>query len=314
MRLTSLSHTKGFTERYGKEAVMKILVIGGTGTVGSEVVSGLLGRKEAVRVMTHSAEKMKRLPAGVEGIRADLDDPETLPEAFEGIDGVFLLNAVCLGETDEGLFVVSAAKDSGVKKIVYMSVCMPRGSEAIPHFRTKIPIEKAVKESGIAYTILQPNNFFQNDLGMKEAIMTHGIYPQPIGSKGLNRVDVRDIAECAVNALTQSGHEGKVYPIHGPDTLTGEDVARIYSTHLGREVRYAGDDLDAWAERVKHLFPEFVIPELRIMFRFFQEYGMAATEEELENQNKILGRAPRSFDDFVRGIAPEWKTAVPRAA
>ncbi len=293
---------------------MKTLVIGGTGRVGSMVVSGLLGQGVTVRIMTHSADKLQRLPGGVEGIRADLDDPDTLPVAFEGIDGVFLLNAVGLSETDEGLFAVTAAQEADVKKIVYMSVYMPAGSEIIPHFRSKVPVEKVVKESGIAYTILRPNNFFQNDLWLKDAIMRHSIYPLPIGRKGLNRVDVRDIAACAVNALMKSGHEGQVYPIHGPDTLTGEDVAAIYSKHLGREVRYGGDDLDAWAEQAKYTMPEFMVPEMRIMYQYFQNHGMAATNDDLEKQRKILGRIPLSFEDFVKEIIPAWKATMPQAA
>jgi uncharacterized protein YbjT (DUF2867 family) len=115
----------------------------------------------------------------VEGYRADLDDPDTLPAAFDGIDSVFLLNADGLNETDEGLLAVSAAKAAKIKKIVYMSVSMPEGSEKIPHFRSKLPVEKAIKESGIAYTILRPNNFFQNDLGLKSAIMQYSVYPSP---------------------------------------------------------------------------------------------------------------------------------------
>jgi uncharacterized protein YbjT (DUF2867 family) len=293
---------------------MKILVIGGTGKVGSTVVSGLLGQGVAVRIMTHSPDKLKKLPAGVEGIRADLDDPDTLPAAFEGIDGVFLLNASGMSETDQGLSAVATAQVAGVKKIVYMSVYMPEGSEIIPHFRSKVPVEKAVKESGIAYTILRPNNFFQNDLWLKDAIMLHGVYPQPIGGKGVNRVDIRDIAACAVNAFMKSGHEDQVYPINGPDTLTGEDVAVIYSKHLGREVRYGGDDLDAWAEQAKYTMPEFMVPQMRIMFQYFQKHGMAATNDDLEKQRKILGRKPSSFEDFVKEIIPAWKAIVMKAA
>src|SRR3990172_3806968 len=167
-----------------RRCTMKILVIGGTGMVGSTVVTGLLKQGVTVRVMSHSADKLKKLPKGVEGFRADLDDPDTLPAAFDGIDSVFLLNAVGLSETDEGLVAVSAAKAAKVKKIVYLSVFMPEGSEKIPHFRSKLPVEKAVKESGLAYTILRPNNFFQNDLWLKDAIMQYSVYPQPIGGKG----------------------------------------------------------------------------------------------------------------------------------
>jgi uncharacterized protein YbjT (DUF2867 family) len=293
---------------------MKTLVIGGTGMVGSTVVAGLLKQGVIVRVMSHSPDKLKKLPAGVEGFRADLDDPDTLPAAFNGIDSVFLLNAVGLNETDEGLLAVSTAKAAKVKKIVYLSVFMPEGAERIPHFRSKLPVEKAIKESEIAYAILRPNNFFQNDLWLKDAIMQYSVYPQPIGGKGLNRVDVRDIADCAVNALTKSGHDGQTYDIHGPDTLTGEGIARIYSKHLGREVRYSGDDLNAWAEKVKNTMPEFLIADMRIMYQFFQNNGMIGTKEDLEKTQKLLGRKPRNFDDFVKEITMEWRSKVTKAA
>src|SRR3990172_3745378 len=211
---------------------MKTLIIGCTGKVGSNVMKGLLDQGVKVRCMTRSPEKMRNLPSEVEGRIADLDTPATLPSVFEGAESVFLLNVVSPNETKQGLAAVDAAKATGVKKIVYMSVYMPAGSTHIPHFASKIPIENAVKESGIAYTVLRPNNFFQNDLMSETPIMNYGVYPQPLGSIGLNRVDVRDIADCAVNALTKSGCEGQTCSIHGPDTLTGEEIAKIYSRHV----------------------------------------------------------------------------------
>ena len=293
---------------------MKTLVIGGTGMVGSMVVAGLLKQGVNVRVMSHSPDKLKKLPTGAEGYRADLDEPDTLTAAFEGIDSVFLLNTVGPNETDEGLSAVSAAKAAKVKKIVYMSVSMPARSETIPHFRSKLPVEKAVRESGLAYTILRPNNFFQNDLWLKDAIMQYSVYPQPIGGKGMNRVDVRDIADCAINALMKSGHEGQTYEVHGPDTLTGEGVAGTYTKHLGREVRYSGDNIDAWAEKSKGMMPEFLIADFRIMYQFFQDNGMIASKDDLEKTQKLLGHKPRTFDDFVKEISMEWKSKVAKAA
>jgi uncharacterized protein YbjT (DUF2867 family) len=278
------------------------------------VVDGLLKQGGIVRVMSHLPDKLKKLPAGVEGYRADLDDPDTLPAAFDGIDSVFLLDAVGPNETNEGLSAVSAAKAAGVKKIVYLSVSMPEGSEIIPHFRSKLPVETAIKESKIAYTILRPNNFFQNDLWLKSAIMQYGVYPQPIGGKGLNRVDVRDIADCAINALMKSGHEGRTFEVHGPDTLTGEGIAGIYTKHLGREVRYSGNDLDAWGEKAKNMMPEFMVPEMRIMYQFYQDKGMIASKDDFEKTQKLLGHKPRTFDDFVKEITAEWRSKVPKAA
>ena len=105
---------------------MKTLVIGGTGMVGSMVVAGLLKEGVKVRVMGHSPEKLKKLPTGVEGYKADLDDPETLPAAFEGIDSLFLLVPVGLGETDEGL-----AAAVGAKRADFLRTCIELGQRVV---------------------------------------------------------------------------------------------------------------------------------------------------------------------------------------
>ncbi len=302
----------GWNER--KVTTMKVLVIGCTGTVGSHVARSLVKEGASVRCLTRSADKAKGLPSGIEGYVADLDKPETLLRAFSGVDAVFLLVPVGLDETKQGLAAVAAAKSAGVKKIVYMSVVMPEGSDVIPHFASKIPIEKAVRESGIAYTILRPNNFFQNDLSVKNTIMQYGLYPTPVGKIGLNRVDVRDIADCAANALTKTGFEGRIYSLHGPDTLTGNDMARIYSKYVGRDVRYIGNDLDAWESRVKAIMPGWRVRDYRIMYKFYQDHGAVAGKADLDQMRELLGHAPRRFEDFVIETSGEWKAPLTRAA
>ena len=293
---------------------MKTLVIGCTGTVGSVVMKKLAAQGVSILCMSRSSDKLRQLPTGVEGRIADLDNPGTLAPAFSGADSVFLLVPVSPNETTQGLAAVQAAKAARVKKIVYLSVSMPEGSTHIPHFGSKIPVENAIKESGIAYTILRPNNFFQNDLALKDQIMQYGLYLLPIGSIGLNRVDVRDIADCAVNALTKRGFEGQTIAIHGPDTLTGNDIARIYSRYVGRDVRYGGNDLDVWVRRVRNVMPEWKVRDYRVMYKFYQDHGMAAVVADLEKEQKLLGHKPRRFEDFAKEIAGGWKEELARAA
>jgi uncharacterized protein YbjT (DUF2867 family) len=289
---------------------MKTLVIGCTGVIGSWIIDGLADKGEAVRCMSRSWAKIRDLPDGMERIAADLDRPHTLADAFSGADKVFLLVPVSRSETDQGLNAVEAARKAGVKKIVYLSVFMPSGSEIIPYFSNKIPVENAVMDSGMEYTILRPNNFFQNDVSVIGVVTAFGIYPTPFGLVGLNRVDVRDVADCAVNALTKKGHEGNIYSLHGPDRLTGRDTARIYSRHVGRDVRYAGNDLDYWIRHVKKIMPEWLYLYLRLMYQYIQNYGMIATEEELKKQSALLGHQPRSFDSFGKELSSEWKRAL----
>jgi uncharacterized protein YbjT (DUF2867 family) len=283
---------------------MKVLVIGGTGTVGSAVVAALEAGGYEPRVMTRSAEKASQLRPGTERVVADLEQPATLPAAFTGVDGVFLLVAVSRTETAQGLAGVEAAKAAGLRRIVYMSVGMPPGSDVVPHIASKIPVERSVQASGIPWTILRPNNFFQNDIWLREAIMTYGVYPQPIGSRGLNRVDVRDIADAAANAFTRG--VGGIVPLNGPRGLTGDDTARIYSERLKRPVRYGGDDLDAWAKQASTMFPPWMVHDFRIMYDYFIRKGAPASGTDFAAQEILLGRAPRPFEAFVEELAKEW--------
>lgn len=289
---------------------MKVLVVGGTGTVGSEVTRQLLEHGGAsVRVMSRHADKSKlKLP--VEAMQGDLERPATVAPAFKDMDAVFLLNTLSQSETTQGLAGVEAARKAGVKKIVYLSVYMPPGSESIPHFASKIPVEQAVRDSGLDWTILRPNNFYQNDLGLREAIVNHGVYPQPIGNRGVTRIDVRDIANAAVNAFHDQGHEGATYPLNGPRAWTGEETARVYGENLGRTVTYGGDDVDAWGRQVSAFLPEWMVHDLQIMYRFFQERAFQATPEELELQRTVLGHDPRAFETYAWELAPEWRKAA----
>jgi uncharacterized protein YbjT (DUF2867 family) len=285
---------------------MKVLVIGGTGTVGSAVVKQLRDGGHEPRVMTRSAEKAARLPPGTAHVVADLEQPASLPAAFTGVDGVFLLAPVSQTETAQGVAGVEAAKAAGVQRLVYLSVVMPHGSEVIPHFASKIPVEQAVQASGIPWTILRPNNFFQNDLWLRDAIATYGVYPQPLGPRGLNRVDVRDIAEAAANAFTR-GVRGLV-PLNGPRGLTGDDTARVYSELLKRPVRYGGDDLDVWAQQASAMFPPWMVQDMRIMYDYFIRKGAHASGTDFAAQERLLGHAPRPFEAFVEELAKDWGT------
>jgi uncharacterized protein YbjT (DUF2867 family) len=216
---------------------MKHLVLGGTGTVGSLVVRGLLDKGESVHVLTRNAEHAKALPKGAGAVVGDLTDPATYGPAFDGgYDALFLLTAN--GPTDlmEGLAAVNEAKRAGVKRVVHLSIHDVEKCPEAPHFASKIAIEAALAASGLPHTILRPNNFYQNDHWSKDAILQYGVYPQPLGDVGCSRVDTRDIAEAAVRALTEDGHLGKTYALVGPDPLTGGHC-RLGHRRLGQRTR-----------------------------------------------------------------------------
>ena len=285
---------------------MSILVIGGTGLVGSHVVQGLVAKGEQVHVLTRSADKADGFPLGASGIIGDLHKPETLRWAMRGIDRVFLVTPLSSTETEEGLAVVAAASRASVRHFVYLSVYHVEQAPYVRHFKSKMAIQKALRESGMAFTLIMANNFFQNDLLYRESILEEGIYPQPIGDIGLNRVDARDVADAVVTTLTQTGHEFHRYPLIGGEVLTGRDVADIYTRSLGREIRYGGNDIDVWGEMATHTLPGWLVKDLRLMYEFFQHHGLRASEVDFALQAKVLGHLPRGFHTFVRETLTTW--------
>lgn len=286
---------------------MRILVIGGTGTVGSQVVRELRARNAVVRVLTRNADKAKGLPGGAEGITGDLLNPGTVRSVFKGIDSVFMLLAVSTTETHEGLMAVNGMRMSGVKHIAYMSVHNLEQALHLPHFGSKLPVEAALKTSGIPYTILRPNNFFQNDYWFRDAMTKNGIYPQPIGDVGLSRVDIRDIAEAAAVVLMTPGHEGRTYNLVGPDVHTGKSTAEVWSRALGKTISYGGNNLDAWEQQSLRSLPAWMVFDFRLMYSFFQEKGLKASQSDIEHLTRLLGHLPRNFRDFAIETASGWR-------
>jgi uncharacterized protein YbjT (DUF2867 family) len=281
----------------------KTMVIGGTGTVGSQVVKELLARGVEVRVMTRSADRIASLPKGVEGVVGSMQQPESLPSVFAGADSLFLITPVDRDETVQGIEAADAAVAAGIKRIVYLSVHKADKALTIPHFVSKLPVEGVIRSSGVEYTILRPSNFYQNDLAVLDAIRA-GIYPQPSGSIGTHRVDVRDIAEAAAIALTQPGHSGKTYSLVGPRAWTGPQIAATLTQHLGKPVTYVGDDLKAWATQMRTFLPHWLVRDLEIMYQFFLNNGLLATQAEIDEITAVLGHAPRSYEAFIKEVLP----------
>jgi uncharacterized protein YbjT (DUF2867 family) len=286
---------------------MRILVTGGTGTVGSQVVRELLARGADVQVLTRNPAKAQALPQGVEVVTGDLNEVETVRRVFKGVDGVFLLNSVSRTEAHEALLSICAMRQEQVKRLVYLSVHQADVAAWLPHFGGKVGVETAVRKSGIPFTILRPNNFYQNDYLFKDALLTYGVYPQPMGDVGLHRVDVRDIAEAAAVALTTSGHEGQSYDVVGPEVHTGESTAQVWARALGRPIAYAGNDLEAWEKQSLQYMPDWLVFDFKAMYAFFQEKGLKAAPETIERQTRLIGHSPRAFGAFAAETASAWR-------
>jgi uncharacterized protein YbjT (DUF2867 family) len=285
---------------------MKILVTGGTGHVGSEVVKQLKTRDVDVRVLVR--KEGTPLPQGVEVAIGDLLDPVSVQAALDGVDKLYLLNAVAPDELTQGLIAYDLARKSRLSHIVYHSVFRVEHFKDVPHFASKLAIESALRAFDLPFTIIRPNYFFQNDASLKDALTGGGVYPMPLGPEGISAVDVRDIAEATAIALTEDGHQGKTYNLNGPDVLSGPAIASIWSAALGRSIRYAGHDMDAFEKQMRERGPSWSAFDIRMMFQGYLERGFAAEKSDLAILTKLLGHAPRSYENFARETAVEWRS------
>jgi uncharacterized protein YbjT (DUF2867 family) len=286
------------------DSTMKILVTGGTGRVGSEVVKELQKRKADIRLLVRKSDA--RTPADVEVVIGDLLDPVSVEKAMAGVDKLYLLNAVLPDELTQGLIAYDLAKKLKLSHVVYHSVFRVDHFKDVPHFASKLAIESALREFDIPFTIIRPNYFIQNDDRLKDALTKTGIYPMPLGQVGISVVDVRDIAEAAAIALTSDGHFGKTYNLNGPEIVSGPKAASIWSKVLGKEIRYAGDDMDAFEEQMRKRGPSWSAFDIRMMFEGYLERGFIAEEGDVETLTKLLGHTPRRYEDFAKETLLKW--------
>ncbi len=288
---------------------MKVLVTGGTGRVGSEVIKELVKRNVSVRALVRKEDASTKMPEGVESVRGDLLDPVSVRNALDGVDKLYLLNAVVADELTQGLIAYDLAKKLKLKQIVYHSVFKAEEFKDVPHFASKLAMESALREFNLPFTIIRPNYFFQNDVSLKDALMKAGMYPMPLGTPGVSAVDTRDIGEAAAIALTSGDHLGKTYNLNGPEILSGKKIASIWGGVLGKEIKYPGEDLDSFEETMRQSAPSWSAFDIRMMFQGYLERGFAAEDGDIETLTKLLGHPPRRYEDFAKETVDGWQAS-----
>jgi len=274
----------------------KILITGATGNNGREIVRLLSSRGINARAMVRNLDKIQDLP-GIEWVSGSFDDEDSMITAMNGINKVFLVMPVDPKNVGWVKTVLSVAKKAGVKHIVKFSgfgASMDSPSEII---RMHAESDELVKKSGLNYTLLQPNSFFQNILASIPTIQAQGSFYLPMKDGSQSLIDVRDIAEVAVEVLTKQGHENKTYKLSGPEALNFHQVAEILSDVLGKPVQY----IDVPPEAAKQSMQDMGMPEwlAGALVEILSLFGEGHHNEITSTVEDITGHAPRSFNSFV---------------
>lgn len=287
---------------------MTILVTGATGNIGRQVVEHLVKRGADVRALVRDPSKAS-FPAGVSVVQGDFLDVDSLRKAMSGVSTLFLLNAVVPDEFTQALIALNVARSAGIERIVYLSVIHADVYVNVPHFAGKFGVERMIEQMDFKATILRPAYFIQNDLTIEDIITGYGTYPMPIGAKGLAMIDARDIAEIA--ALELLRREQSEEPLAfdrinlvGPQTLTGTDIAAIWSDVLARPISYSGDNTEGFEQNLKQFLPAWMAYDMRLMGERFFTDGMLPEPGDVERLTALLGRPLRPYRDFASAVAP----------
>ncbi|MDA9509638.1 NmrA family transcriptional regulator [Bradyrhizobium sp. CCBAU 11386] len=286
---------------------MTILVTGATGTIGRQVVEQLVKRGADVRALVRDRAKAN-FPAGVTVAQGDLLDVDSLRGALTGVSTLFLLNAVAADEFTQALIALNVAREAGVERVVYLSVIHSDRYVNVPHFAGKFGVERMIEQMGFNATILRPAYFMNNDVTIKDVVTGYGVYPMPIGSRGLAMIDARDIGEIAAIELIRRERAATRLPLDrinlvGPETLTGANAAAVWSEVLGRTIAYPGDDTAGFEKNLRQFMPNWMAFDMRLMSERFLTEGMVPEAGDVERLTALLGRPLRSYRDFVSEIA-----------
>ena len=271
-----------------------ILVTGATGNAGGGVVNGLLEIDADVRGLVRAGSEGD-LPQGVEAAAGDLNDPESLRAPLQGVSAVFLLSGY------EGIErALALMREAGVERVVLLSSsAAPTGDLDNAVARYHILSEKAVRESGLPWTFLQPNSFMSNAFRWLPQLENGNVIHGPFGDVPISTIDPDDLGAVAARALTTDDHEGQTYRLSGPEALRPAEQVAILAKFAGRDLSFdAQTDAEARAEMEGQMPKEYV----DAFFSFFVDGAVDETTVH-PTVKQVTGREPRSFEQWAEAHA-----------
>ncbi|MET0709525.1 MAG: SDR family oxidoreductase [Tardiphaga sp.] len=282
-----------------------ILVTGGTGVIGSELLRLLSQAGIPARALVRNPQKAQELP-GITWIAGDLSKPETLATAFEGTEKLFLLTSYYEGMVELQHNAIVAARAAGVTYVVKQSAFSASDHSNAPIGRWHYQTEKELQESGLPWTILRPHHFMQNLLLHAKQVINEGILSSPAGDGKIPYIDARDVAAVAFVTLTQPGHFGKKYVLTGSEAFSYRQATEIIGAAIGKQLRFVDESPEqARARLAREGVPPAVI-ESTLAIAAYQRAG-GKTITITNTVADLTGRPPRTLAEFVREHASVFR-------
>ena len=285
---------------------MKVLVVGATGKTGGAVVDALVTRGVLVR----AASRHPCPPhSEVEHVRMDWSDASSWDAALDGIDGLYLVGPYA--EPDNAVLVRRLlAAATGVKRVVHLSII---GAELLPNAIPMGQWERDIQGSGVEWTILRPNWFYQNfEQDFASSLRDQATLELPTGGAPISFVDTLDIAEVAATALVEGGHGGGVYTLTGPEAMTCSDVVAELGRAAGRELSFIDLEPHEFARRlIENGLPAWAVEWQSALFGLIRAGGNAPVTDTVKS---VTGHSPRPFATYAERRAEHLRKQLSSSA
>jgi len=283
-----------------------ILVIGAADPVGSKVMRALAVNGLRVRALAHNPHMVKGMEnTNIEIVEGDLREPETLGQALEGVEKVFLSTRADPQQVELQKEVIDAAKSAEVSHIVRLSAFHCHLGSPVPFLRWHAEAEMELEASGIPFTHLRPNYFMQNTLAFRSSITHERAIHAPMGNGKTSMVDIWDVVSIAVAVLTKEGHSFKAYDITGPEALSFSDVAKYLSKVIRKKVVY----VDVPLQHARKGMLDAGMPQWRVegLTKLYELLGAGYASTVTNAVGHVTQNEPRTFRQFARVYAQEFK-------
>ena len=264
-----------------------------------------------MRGLTRNLAKAAALAAlpNVEIVEGDMEHPETLSSSLQGVERAMLISSSDAKMLEVQSNFIEAAKKAGVKYVVKLSGIMPELDSPFRYARMHGEIEKRLEASGMAFTHLRAGEFFTAYFRRVPLIVSKGLLVLPMEDARIASIDVGDLAEVAATVLTNSGHEGKTYPLTGSEALTMTEVAERLSVVTGKQIQYVNvDPEEARNTNLANGMPPYIADGL---FELFAERRKGKESQVSNVIPEVFGWQPRRFAEFATRNAAIFRGEQP---
>ena len=283
---------------------MTILLTAANGRTGRAVLQALANRSADVKVFLRDEAQWRALNdlGATSFALGDMEDASTINAAVATVDTIIHIGPpMHPNEVEITTRFIDAALSHGVSRFVYYSVMHPL-RRAVRHHRLKLDAEETLIESGLPYSIVQPMRYMQHLGLIWNKVLETGIHAMPFNiDVQFNVADLRDLAEATAIVATNPGHLYATYELAGPEPLSQRDMAAVISRVLGREIRAEALSLEQMEKNARAAgASDDRVTQMLTMNSHYNQFGFRGNPNVLR---WILGRAPNTFENYVKRLA-----------